>query len=282
MKSFSRIFPVLLFTTMASCGSGSSDDSENLNANVPPVTAGSWYQPSPGTTWQWQLSGTVNTGYSVDIYDIDLFDSSTSLIQQLQMAGKKVICYFSAGSYEAWRSDSVSFSASDKGNTLDGWADERWLDIRSQNVQTIIKARLDLAQQKGCDGVEPDNMDGYVNNSGFSLSASDQLAFNRLVANEAHNRGLSVGLKNDLDQITDLVDYYDFAVNEQCFEFSECSTLAPFSQAGKAVLNAEYMQVYVDNTNGARDTLCSSAQSLQFSTLVLPLDLDDSFRLSCL
>ena len=54
---------------------------------------------------------------------------------------------------------------------------------------------------KGYDGVEPDNVDRYVNASGFDLDADAQLAFNRFIANEAHARGLSVGLKNDLDQV---------------------------------------------------------------------------------
>lgn len=60
---------------------------------------------SDALTWQWQLSGTVDTSLNVDMYDIDLFDVPVSTIQQLQAQGKKVVCYFSAGSYEGWRSD---------------------------------------------------------------------------------------------------------------------------------------------------------------------------------
>ena len=121
-------------------------------------------------------------------------------------------------------------------------------------------------------------MDGYINNSGFNLTATNQLAFNRLIANEAHSRGLSVGLKNDLDQINELVDYFDF---EQCFEYSECETLAPFITNGKVVLNAEYQQEYVNSTT-LRETMCSQSLNMQFSTLILPLELDDEFRFSCL
>lgn len=144
-----------------------------------------------------------------------------------------------------------------------------------------MKSRLDLAKQKGCDGVEPDNMDGYINNSGFNLTASDQLAYNRFIANEAHIRNLSVGLKNDLDQVVELVDYYDFSVNEQCFEYSECSTLIPFINKGKPVFNSEYLGKYVtDETE--RNTLYNESINMQFSTLILPLDLDDWFRFSCL
>jgi hypothetical protein len=32
--------------------------------------------------------------------------------------------------------------------------------------------------------------------------------------------------ENDLDQINGLAAYFDFAVNEQCFEYSECAALA--------------------------------------------------------
>jgi len=252
-----------------------------ISASALPQSAKvNWYQPQPLVTWQWQLSGSVNTSYDVDIYDIDLFDTSETLIQQLHSNGKKVICYFSAGSYEQWRSDAGQFNAADLGNPLDGWAGERWLDIRTANVLTIMKARLDIAKDKGCDGVEPDNMDAYTNQSGFALNAQDQLTYNRQIATESHARGLSVGLKNDLDQIAQLVDDFDFAVNEQCFEFNECQLLAPFIQQNKAVLNAEYLQQYVDDSN-IRSTLCLDANSQQFSTLILPLDLDDSFRFSC-
>ncbi len=275
----------LLLSLLVSCGGGGTsssggDSSPEPGPVVPPVTAGNWYQPSVLATWQWQLQGTVNTSYNVDIYDIDLFDSSEALIQQLQQSGKKVICYFSAGSYEEWRPDADQFSADDLGNPLDGWAGERWLDVRSDNVAAIIKNRLDLAVQKGCDGVEPDNMDGYSNSSGFNLTATDQLAFNRLIANEAHSRGLSIGLKNDLEQISELVDYYDFAVNEQCFEYQECDLLTPFINNGKAVLNAEYEQKYVNDVD-ERDALCGDSINRQFSTLFLPLELDDTFRFSC-
>ncbi len=81
-------------------------------------------------------------------YDIDLFDNSAAIIEGLHNDGRRVVCYFSAGSYENWRPDSGDFEEADLGNTLDGWPGERWLDIRSANVRDIMKARLDLAAQK--------------------------------------------------------------------------------------------------------------------------------------
>lgn len=249
--------------------------------DVKMAAAGDWYRPPATATWQWQLKGPVNTGYAVDIFDIDLFDAPETVIDSIRASGGRVICYFSAGSYESWRPDASGFSPGDLGSTLDGWEDEKWLDIRSADVRRIMQQRLDLAEQKGCDGVEPDNMDGYTNDSGFELSGADQLSFNRFIAEEAHKRGLSVGLKNDLDQVGQLVDYFDFAVSEQCHEFDECDLLAPFIKAGKPVLNAEYQEDLITNA-AKRQSLCEAAGGEGLSTLILPLQLDDSFRYSCL
>jgi len=240
-----------------------------------------WYKPDTDTSWQWQLTGTINTSYDVEIYDIDLFDSSETLIQSLKNSGKKVICYFSAGSYEEWREDANNFPDVVLGDDMDGWAGEKWLDISNDSLRPIMQARLDLAKQKGCDGVEPDNMDGYTNNTGFTLSADEQLIYNKFIGNEARKRGLSVGLKNDVDQIVELEPFFDFSINEQCHVYNECENMQPFIDANKPVLNAEYAQEYVDNDNNERDNMCSDTINLQFKTLVLPLDLDDSFRYSC-
>jgi len=234
----------------------------------------SWYQPNISTTWQWQLTGDLNLSYDVDIYDIDLFDTPKETIAELHNANRKVICYFSAGSYENWRPDKNQFPESAIGNTLDGWEDEKWLDIRDSTVREIMKSRLDLAVEKGCDGVEADNVDGFANNSGFDLTFEDQLDFNIFLANEAHKRNLSIGLKNDLEQINQLVEYFDFAINEQCNQYSECDLLLPFIQAGKPVFNAEY-------NLSSQEKFCKNSKNLQFQTLILPLDLDDSFRIKC-
>lgn len=258
-----------------------SNANEKINIIKKPSYRDNWYRPAVLTTWHWQLDGKINTHYPVDMYDIDLFNIDSTRIKELQSKGKKIICYFSAGSIENWRTDASQFNSRDIGNPLDQWPGERWLDIRSPSVHAIIIKRLDLAANKGCDGVEPDNMDAYSNNSGFDLSFSDQLFFNRLIAIEAHNRNLSIGLKNDLDQIKELVHYYDFAVNEQCFEYSECEKLLPFINEGKAVFNAEYQAKFIRNKK-ARKKLCKQSVENKFHTLILPLDLDDSFRISCL
>lgn len=69
----------------------------------------------------------------------------------------------------------TKFKESDLGKPLDGWEDERWLNVKSQNVRKIMRARLDLAAQKNCDGVEPDNVDEYDNDNGLKLTERDAI-----------------------------------------------------------------------------------------------------------
>jgi len=232
-----------------------------------------WWRPAPGTSWQIQYTGALDLSFDVQMYDLDLFETSQSVIDELHAAGRRVVCYFSAGSWEDWRSDAGQFPESVLGSELEGWPGERWLDIRQMDVLApIMAARLDLAAQKGCDGVDPDNVEGYANDSGFPLTPQDQAAYNIWLAAQAHSRGLAVGLKNDLAQIPDLISYFDWQLNEQCFQYNECDLLLPFIQASKPVFGIEYQ--------GDPASFCPQANSMNYDTLVKNLDLD-AWRSAC-
>jgi hypothetical protein len=240
----------------------------------PPASASArpWV-PAPGTTWQWQLSGRLDRSVKAEMYDIDLFDTSAATVKSLHRRGRHVVCYLDAGTYEPGRPDAASFPAAVLGADVEGWPGERWLDIRRLDVLgPILKRRLDLCRRKGFDGVEPDNVDAYANDSGFSLSAADQLRFNRFVAAAAHARGLSVGLKNDLDQARALQPHFDWALSEQCFQYDECDALKPFARAGKAVFIAEY--------HLAPRTFCARARAAGYVVIRKRLELD-AWRQTC-
>jgi hypothetical protein len=271
--------------TLCACGGGGDESADSTPAEEPAdgltqAQAATAWVPQVTDTWQWQLTGAINTSYDVKVYDIDLFDTPDSIFATLHSEGRAVVCYFSAGSAEDWRPDYNLFKASDKGNNLDGWPGERWVDTRSANVRSIMKARLDKARARGCDGVEPDNVDAYQNNPGFPLTAQTQLAYNRFLATEAHARGLKVGLKNDVDQLSSLATSFDFAVNEQCNQYSECGGYSAFTNNGKPVFNAEYKKIWRTDAN-ARAQMCAKAKAMNLRTLVLPLNLNDAFRYSC-
>ena len=245
---------------------------EPVPTTTTPTTLTARYMPQPGTTWQWQLQGTIDTSVNAQMFNIDLFDTPKATITLLKSQGKKVVCYLSAGSWEDWRPDAASFPSSVKGNT-NGWAGERWLDVRQVSVlQPIMEKRMDLAVAKGCDGVEPDNIDGYTNNTGFALTSNQQLIYNQMLSTIAHSRNLAIGLKNDVDQINALVNYFDFAINEQCYQYNECAAYSAFINQGKAVFGVEYQ--------GNPTTFCPKANTARFSWLKKKLSLD-SYRVSC-
>ncbi|WP_406449347.1 endo alpha-1,4 polygalactosaminidase [Streptomyces sp. NBC_00876] len=203
-------------------------------------SAAARWQPAPGTGWQWQLSGRLDTTVDAPVYDIDGFEHGAAEVAALHRKGRKVICYLSTGAWEEFRPDAAKFPAAVLGRG-NGWQGERWLDIRRTDVlEPLMESRIAMCARKGFDAVEPDNMDGYRNRSGFPLTAADQLRYNRLIARIAHRHHLAVGLKNDLAQIPELVGDFDFAVNEQCAQYGECEELSPFVKAGKAVFHVEY------------------------------------------
>jgi hypothetical protein len=211
---------------------------------VRPQLAGSTrWSPRPGQRWQWILDQPLTRTQmklAVPVFDIDGFDNPRSTVAALHAMRKRAICYVDVGTWESWRPDARSFPKSLLGRS-NGWAGERWLDIRRvSTLAPLLTARFRMCRRKGFDAVEPDNVDGYTNRTGFALTAAAQVRFNLWVAGEVHKLGMGVALKNDLDQVPRLVAAFDFAVDEQCFAYDECAALRPFVRRGKAVLEVEY------------------------------------------
>ncbi|KAJ9488442.1 hypothetical protein VN97_g4844 [Penicillium thymicola] len=223
---------------------------------TPPI-----WQPEAGVKWQIQLVDAVeDTTIDTDIWDIDLFDNTAETISTLQNKDHKVICYFSAGTYEDWRPDISKFDTADFGSNLDEWPGERWLNIKSSSVRAIMSSRLDMAKQKGCNGVDPDNIDAYGNENGLGLTEADSIDFLTFLASESHYRGMSIGLKNGGDIIGSVIDKMQWSVNEQCAEYSECETYAAFTEVNKPVFHIEYSGETIES-GGSDDTSVSAAEA---------------------
>ncbi len=198
-----------------------------------------WTLP-PAPTFYWQLQGTVNTSENVAVYDVDGFETSASTVAALHAQGKHVVCYIDVGTAESFRPDYREFPKSVLGKS-NGWPGERWLDIRSLSViEPIMAKRFQMCGEKGFDAIEPDNIEGFSNKTGFPITAADQLTFNEWVAGEAHSLGMAVLQKNDGEQTSQLQPYFDGALTEECNQFRECGDYTPYLAAGKPVLNAEY------------------------------------------
>jgi hypothetical protein len=220
--------------------------------------------PPAAATWHYQLQGKVRPT-AARVYDIDGADTPAALVSRLRSRGRYPVCYVSAGTFENWRSDRARFPASVLGRD-NGWPGERWLDIRRLDVLApIMRDRIAACAKKGFYAVEPDNVDGYANRTGFPLTARDQLSYNRFLARAAHRAGLAAGLKNDLDQVPALVRRFDFAVVEECFELRECRKARPFVKAGKPVFAVEYKL--------PRARFCAQARRLGISAIRAGSDL---------
>jgi len=236
-----------------------------------PVTFKSIKPLSKSDSFYIQLRGElldVNAG----VYEVDMFDTNDSVIASLKP--KKVICYINAGVWEERRSDAGDFNPEALGKSLNISEDERWLDIRREDVREIMLKRMDLAVEKGCDGVDFDNVNGYLNDTGFDLTYSDQFEYNRFLAISAKKRGLLAGLRNDSLQILDLRDYFDFSVAEKCLEYNECRLYLPFAEENKPVYDIEY--------NISEEYLKSACETYggEIYFLLLPPELD-GFIKSC-
>lgn len=252
---------------------GPEPDPAGREAPPEPVACVGCWQPDLVTSWQWQLQGRVDTSFDVQMYDIDGFEATRSLVASLHADGTAAVCYIDVGSWENWRPDADRFPARVLGRS-NGWTGERWLDIRRMRVVApLMRERLGLCADKGFDGVELDLVDGYQNRTGFPLTGADQRRYNIFLANEAHRLGLSVALKNDLGQIEALLPYFDYALNEQCHRYHECDRLDAFVEDGKAVFGVEY---------GMKTSeFCPQSNAHDFNFLRKDLDLRALPRVPC-
>jgi hypothetical protein len=265
------------------------------------VPAAAWVPPQTAA-WHWMIDHALDvddprdmgltdphgnwlTYAEPEIYDIDGFfngqdpncnivdvegtcvQGENDAIQALHARGKRVICYIDTGVYEDYRPDAYKFPASVIGRPNEGWEGSYWLDIRqTATLFPIMEARIKMCKDKGFDSVEPDEMVNYSNNSGFPLVYQDQLTYNRGIAEIAHRHGLSIGLKGNAAQAADLVNDFDWMLNEQCYEYDECYLLHPFMVSGKAVFEVEY--------NVPRGEFCADANARGFNAMQMPLALD--------
>ncbi|ORX49245.1 hypothetical protein BCR36DRAFT_583849 [Piromyces finnis] len=240
-----------------------------LTSCLPAVNA--YWKPKPGLKWNWALGTKVseipieNTDY--EVIDIDLYGATKEIINKMHSNNKKVICYFSAGTYEKSREEAQGMLKVNGlvRNKMEEW-DEYWLDFRLDEVKSFMIERLELAKSKGCDGIEFDNVDTFTNvDWDDAITVEDQLKYDKWLATEAHNRNMAAGFKNSIELLDDLKDIFDFAINEECNEYNECDDYSVFLNKNIAVFVALYGYP-TDKTfmNG----ICSQVKGLNLSIII--------------
>ncbi len=228
---------------------------------------------TPGTSWQWQIDGNTidetildNVNNPKKMYDIDMEATPATTIARLKAKGIYAVCYMETGGWESYRSDAAAFPDSVKGNTIGGYPDERWIDIRQiETLKPIMAARMDAAQAKGCEGIEPDLDDSYTERTGFPLTMQNQIDYNKAMIGLAHDRGMSMGHKNgpEVAFATEMSKWADWALNEQCNQYQECDGLKSFVAVNKAVFQVEY-----SNQNMTTAKFCPADNAANFDGLL--------------
>jgi hypothetical protein len=266
-------------------GSGGADgsakaDSSNTdrpvtvdgNPSADSVVSGSdgasatWWKPTAGTTWQWQIGGgNIDTSMEMQVFDID-WEQEASEVQLLHAAGKKVICYVSVGSWEDWRPDADQFPSTVIGKDYPGWPGEKFVDIRAQALRDIMTKRLEVCRQKGFDAVEPDNMDVFEDSSGFPLTRADGVSYALWLAEQSHKRGMAIVQKNTSSIVRDIRASYDGALTEDCYHGGWCGDMQPYLDNNQPVFACEY-------NSSAFNAACTWGKTKKFSFILKKEDL---------
>lgn len=232
------------------------------------------FHPSPDTTWQVQLTGDLDSSFDVRMYELDLFALDPQTERALHDQARAIACYVSVGTAESYRADYASFPAAALGKTLPDYPQERWLDVRLAAVRTLIAKRLDLAVVSGCDAVELSNLQAHSADSGFPLTAADDLDYADWLIDACHARGLSAGVSASDDLVPLLAAHADWGLTEECLAYDACAAWQAFTGLGKAVFMIEF------GSSSDVPALCPEAARLGYSLLIKRRALD-AFRVAC-
>jgi hypothetical protein len=280
--------------TSTAWGTGTGSASSTGSASGTGTGSSGWKPSStPTIHWDWQIGASADTAIippaGSQMIDVDGFNVSAQKVAALHAAGLRVVCYLDVGSYEPGRPDSADYPAVLKLSGDPDWPGEWFLDTRDvfksgSVLASILNKRFQMCKDKGFDAVEPDNLDNWAANNKI-LTEQDQVDFDGWVADSVHALGISVALKNCPELVTKvdrtnqrLVDKFDFELDEQCQEYSECGSFTEFTKAGKAIFDVEYKTGLTLN--------CAQFASLSINALKKDLDLigagDSGYlRLTC-
>ncbi len=254
------------------------------------AAVGCAWTPAPAAaavtaSWQYQLNWPIDTSVNASVFDIDwnAAESGASVqqlaavVSTLHAKGAKVICYVDTGGWENYRADADSYPEEILGNTVGGWPDERYVDVRRWDVLSpILEKRFQQCSTAGFDGVETDLDDQYLADTGFGLTKMDYVLFVQRMSVTINRLGMDWYLKNGItgDDFIQLVEPYAAGtVNESCWTYNECGWLAPFRESGKPIYNVEY--------TGSQSRVCPRAQSFPTRTVRKEYNLNSRYVWSC-
>jgi Glycoside-hydrolase family GH114 len=251
---------------------GSSSDGSGLDACG--GSAGAWWCPEPGLTWQVQRIGPIDATVDAAVYGVPMFATDVATIAALHGEDRRVVCWFSAG-ISTWSDPDRNTVLPATGPDIVPGQPERWIDLGSSIVRDAMLVRLDQAVALGCDAVEPGDIDGYLADSGLPLTREGTVEFVAWLADGAHARGLAIALHDGNELAADLEPAVDLAMDYGCMAAGTCAQLGVFGSAGKLVLHAEIVPAeMVAEIEPLAAELCPQSDMLALVTIFKKPDLN--------
>jgi hypothetical protein len=251
---------------------------------VKAAAAPTWWKPTNtgsnnGPGFQWEIGHPLDVNSAADmgagalnaagqvaakptIFDIDGILNPASTVAALHARGAKVICYIeigSAGNYYSASDEHLTTTyyaqlkaAGVMGRKMAGYP-EYYININAAATVRILESMIrQQCAAKGFDAVEPDIGDSYTDRTSYPISLAQNAAFDNKLGAYAHSLGLAWGQKNGDDNSAfskAQEPTADFLLTEECNYYGSCpGVVAPYVQAGKLVLNAEYTDDWGSNT----------------------------------
>jgi hypothetical protein len=236
--------------------------------------AGASYVPAADSAWQAQLSGAIDPELSVELFYLDPDSNEPGALARLKEQEKHYVCYLSAGTFEPWRADANEFPERVRGNALENYPEEQWLDVRDATVRQLMSDRVAALALEGCEGIVPESMEVHAADTGFDLTLYDALDYAGWFVERIHAAGISAGLHGPSVLTTSLAMAADWGLAVACVEPSGCSEFQPLVELGKPVLHVEF-----GDEETAPD-VCRSAERLGFDALI-KRESFDAFRIAC-
>lgn len=255
-----------------SCTKGKNQINNTVNNTA--IAKGVWWKPQAGVTFDWLLDNPdPNVSFSSDVVDVDAFETPIETISALHALGKKVIAYVSVGTIEGTRPDGNLLPSGVVGKVYPEWPDEKWVDIRQiSKIKPWLLSRFSMISNKKFDAIEPDNLDGYSNDSGFNLTILDEKKFCDSIITYAHLYGLGIGQKNLPEFSAEFSEKFDWALTEDAYNQGWAKDMMPYIDKKKPVFIVEYTdmmsQQIFDNT------VCTDSKKRAYSAILKNRNLD--------
>ncbi len=261
---------IVAISLLAGCTSNSSLRSFPSVASGQASAGDRNWEPRAGLRWQIQLTGDFRTNATANVYDLDAYRTAEQTVTELHALGRQTMCHLDVGVSDLTVPDAGRLRGPVLGTTAGPGL--RWLDIRRwADIGPVLADRVALCHGKGFDAVDADYGYGYAAETGFPLTASDQVAYDRKVADLVHSLGMAVTVRTPPALAAQIEPLVDFTVVNDCFRSASCHDYFVYIDANKAVFDVE---------TDPGPSFCSLARAYGF-TAIRKNDSLDAYVQSC-